>query len=664
MYKKVLAVAVAAGLFSGNAMAAPVAQDFELSIAHINDTHSAFDEVRASIMNDEIQGGNPVYTSFGGHPRLMTATNEYRAQAEDADRSMLFLHGGDAWQGSAYFKLYEGKMNADILSRMGLDAMAMGNHEFDLNNEILADFVNNVTFPVLGANMDLSEDEHLSKVDNILPYTLFAFDGFEKEEVTLATMPKDKPVVAVLGMVLEDMPTMSPNVGEVRFSGEVETAQKMVNELKANGVNKIILLTHIGLERDQNIARNVDGIDVIVGGHSHTLLGDHSNLGLGENGTYAEIITTPNGGKTCIVQAGDKAQAIGHANVTFDGATGDMKSCAGNNTLLTADTFYSDSQRESLLTGDNEKAVVSFIDGQDNIAITDEEEQLRAHIDAEYKPGLESAYGSVIAHVPGELEHVRRPNDSGFDKHGSRVAPIMAEGWLHWANSEAVLDASGFEQVDFALIGAGGVRTDIEESSFYEGNVSLDILPFANFLSVLEVEGSAIRNLIDETVSVSLPDSAHMGKFPYAAGLRYVYNETVAQEAGELAVLEVRRMDGEGNVTWETLQDDATYTMTTTYYNANGNDDWNALFVAQSEGVKRFDFVEVDGELVAHAVEKVAEVGSRRSAVYPEGQPDCGSDAVVCNTDATSVINFIAEEMDELVEVKDQPVTLNLLDRE
>ena len=642
MYKKVLAVAVAAGLFGNSAFAAPV-QDFELSIAHINDTHSAFDEVRASIVNDEIQDGNPVYTSFGGHPRLQTAANEIRTQAEEDNRSMLFLHGGDAWQGSAYFKLFEGRMNADILSRMELDAMAMGNHEFDLNNEVLAEFVNNVTFPVLGANMDLSADPHLKDVTNILPYTLFAFDGFEKEEVTLATMPKDKPVVAVMGMVLEDMPNISPNVGEVRFSGEVETSQKVVDELKSHGVNKIILLTHIGLERDQNIARNVNGIDVIVGGHSHTLLGDHSNLGLGDHGTYAEIITTPNGGKTCIVQAGDKAQAIGHANVIFDASTGDMKSCAGKNTLLTADTFYADSQRESLLTGDNEEEIVSFIDRQDNIAITDEDEQLRAHIDTEYKPALEDAYGSVVAHVPGELEHVRRPNDSGFDQHGSRVAPIMAEGWLHWANSDDVLEATGFDQVDFALIGAGGVRTDIEEGAFYEGNVSLDILPFANFLSVLEVEGSAVRSLIDETISVSLADSAHMGKFPYAAGLRYVYNETVAQEAGELVVLEVRRMDDEGNITWEALQDDATYTITTTYYNANGNDDWHALFHAQSEGVERFDLVKVDGELVAHEVEKVVETDGRRSAIYPEGQPDCGSDAVVCNTDALSVINYIAE---------------------
>ena len=155
-----------------------------------------------------------------------------------------------------------------------------------------------------------------------------------------------------------------------------------------------------------------------------------------------------------------------------------------------------------------------------------------------------------------------------------------------------------------------------------------------------------------------------MGKFPYAAGLRYVYNETVAQEAGELAVLEVRRMDDEGNVTWETLQDDETYTITTTYYNANGNDDWNALFLAQSEGVKRFDIVEVDGELVAHTVEKVVEVDGRRSAVYPEGQPDCSSDAVDCTTDALSVIRYIDSELDELVEVEHQPVTLNLLDRE
>ncbi|GEM78026.1 bifunctional metallophosphatase/5'-nucleotidase [Vibrio superstes] len=667
MNKKILAVAIVAGLVGCNSSNSdndnqdrPIKQELKLSIAHINDTHSAFDEVKSSFVSDYLMQGKPVYTSFGGHPRLLEAANVYKEQAELEDRAMLFLHGGDAWQGSAYFKINKGQMNADILSQMGLDAMAMGNHEFDLDNATLAEFLNNINFPVLGANMDVSLDADLSDANNLLPYTLFAFDGSKKEQVTLDTMPMDKPVVAVVGMVLEDMPAISPETGDVEFHGEVETAQLIVNELQDSGVDKIVLLTHLGLARDVRIAENVDGIDVIVGGHSHTLMGDFTNLGMAENAEYAQIIETPNGGKTCIVQAGEKAQAIGHANVHF-GLNGEIVSCEGGNTLLSSDIFYADNIRDedSLLSTEQTDEVAGFIDDQDNINITNEDQDLRSHIDVIYKPALEEAYGATISYVPQDIIHERRPNDGGTDEHGSRVAPIVGEGWLQWANSDAVLSEIPYSSVDFALVGAGGVRNSLEVGDFREGHVSLELLPFSNYMSVMQVKGSVVRDLLTETITTSLKDDEHMGKFPYTGGLRYVFNEQVAQTSGSFEVLEVRNLTGE----WVALSDSQTYTITTTNYNANGNDNWDALYEAQSDSADRYDLVIQGDTVVAYQVDRVEKNGDSLKAIYTNGEPNCDDSNVQCNTDAQAVIDYIAQEHPVLEELQEPQVTLNLLDR-
>ncbi|MGL5339583.1 MAG: metallophosphoesterase, partial [Aeromonas veronii] len=130
---------------------------FVLTLAHMNDTHSQFDPVNAEIKGQIFaQRGetDTLYTRFGGYPRLLTMAKAYQADALAKNQPLLLLHGGDAWQGSGYFKLNEGMANAELLSQFGLDAMALGNHEFDLDNQKLARFIEGVNFPVLAANLD------------------------------------------------------------------------------------------------------------------------------------------------------------------------------------------------------------------------------------------------------------------------------------------------------------------------------------------------------------------------------------------------------------------------------------------------------------------------------------------------------------------------------
>ncbi|PSU34794.1 bifunctional metallophosphatase/5'-nucleotidase [Photobacterium lutimaris] len=629
---------------------------FTLTVAHINDTHSNFDPVKSSFKaNDTL-----VYNEFGGFPRLQTMADEYKKAAEDNNQSFLFLHGGDAWQGSAYFKLNEGAMNAELLSRLGLDAMALGNHEFDLTNAKLNQFISDINFPVLAANVDTSNDPDLKDQTNLKPFVVFAFDGNQKTKITdLNNLPADKDIVAVFGIALDDMPNIAPNTGQVEFHNMVESSQATVDILQAKGITNIIALTHIGNAVDVAVASQVNGIDLIVGGHSHTLLGDFTNIGHDHGGEYAQMVQNPNNqSQTCVVQAGQYAQAIGQLDVTFD-ANGQITNCAGLNVLLSNDEYFHSPMRESgsEFNAVETASVINFIEREDNITITEEEAVMRQIIDTKYKPAVDEAYGKVIAQVPTEINHERRPGDGGTDVHGSDVAPILAAGQYYWANSPEVVAVTGMN-VDFSLIGAGGIRTNIEAGEYREGNISLELLPFSNFMSVVPVQGKDIKELIDSTVSATLPEGAHAGKFPYGGHIRYQYTETTPYQSGKLDYVEVMTGNADAPV-WTPIEDNKTYNVAINNYNATGNDGWTPLFTAQQKSSDRVDLAYVDGKLTGFKVKNIEEVGGRFKVRYEGEAPNCKADNVRCNTDAQAVIDYIAENMPTLKPLDYNVVTLN-----
>lgn len=654
--KPLVALSVALALAGCSQTPSESHDSFTLTVAHINDTHSNFDPVKSSFKaNDTL-----VYNEFGGYPRLQTMAAEYTADAKADNKSFLFLHGGDAWQGSAYFKINEGAMNADLLSRMGLDAMALGNHEFDLNNAKLNQFISDINFPVLAANIDTSKDADLKDQTNLKPFVVFAFDGNKKTPVTdLNNLPTDKDLVAVFGIALDDMPNLAPNTGNVEFHDMVESAQATVDMLKAKGINNVIALTHIGNAVDLDVASKVNGIDLIVGGHSHTLLGDFTNIGHGHAGTYAQMVANPNGqSQTCVVQAGEYAQAIGQLDVTFD-TNGAVTNCAGLNTLLTNDEYFHSPMREATSKFSTEETadVVDFIEGEDNIVITAEEAAMRQLIDSKYKPAVDKAYGKVIAQVPTEINHERRPGDRGTDAHGSDVAPILAAGQYYWANSPEVQAVTGMK-VDFSLIGAGGIRKNIEAGEYREGNIALELIPFSNFMSVVPVKGKVIRDLFESTITATLPEGAHAGKFPYGGHIRYQFTETTAHKAGKLDFVEVMTGTAEKPV-WTALQDNKTYNVAINNYNATGNDGWTPLFNAQKNDSGRIDLAYVNEKLTAFPVKNIESVKGKYKVRYEGAAPNCKADNTRCNTDAQAVIDYIAENTPVLKQMPYEVVTFN-----
>lgn len=604
-------------------------QPFVLTLAHMNDTHSQFDPVNAELKGPIFgkQGEtDTLYTRFGGYPRLLTMAKSFQAEALAKNQPLLLLHGGDAWQGSGYFKLNEGMANAELLSQFGLDAMALGNHEFDLDNHKLARFIQGVNFPVLAANLDTRDDPDLRHATNLKPFVVYAFEGNRKSPVTdLNNLPQGKQLVAVMGLVLEDMANISPNVGKLRFGKEVASAQATVDLLRQKGIHHVIALTHIGNQRDLALAAEVNGIDAIVGGHSHSLLGDFSNIGWGKTGEYAQLVANPDGvGLTCVVQAGSYAQAIGLARVSFDGQ-GRVIACKGQNQLLASRDFFADPARKQVLDETRGKQAGKFIDAQPNLVTVDEDPRLRGIIDSHYKPALEQAFGPVIATLPAALQNARRPGDNGSDSHGSDVAPLVAEGQYYWANTPAVQALTG-GPVHFALLAVGGVRADLPAGELREGDAA-----------------------------ATLPASAHAGKFPYGGHLRYTFTETVPGKRGELTRLQWQSAEGQ----WQDLVDDQRYRVVMNAYSANGNDGWQALARAQRQQAERLDLAWVDGKLTGFPIEKVEQSGDQLSARYAPGQQlDCKASGVNCGTDAASFVQYVREQRPTLTALTEETVTL------
>ncbi|WP_417839498.1 metallophosphoesterase, partial [Tritonibacter scottomollicae] len=217
---------------------------------------------------------------------------------------------GDPFQGSLFYPTYKGAAEAEFMEDIGYDAMAVGNHEFDDGPAGLEKFVDTVSFPVISGNLDLTSEPLLKgKVGNHVVLEV----GGEK-------------IGIISALATDTVETSSPGPNVV-FQDEIDSLAADVEALQAEGVNKIIALTHVGLAKDMEIAEKVPGLDLVVGGHSHTLL---SNTSDSAAGPYPTMV-----GDVPVVQAYAYSKYLGELTVTFDDE-GNVVSAEGEPILLDA----------------------------------------------------------------------------------------------------------------------------------------------------------------------------------------------------------------------------------------------------------------------------------------------------------------------------------------
>ncbi|TJX14387.1 LysM peptidoglycan-binding domain-containing protein [Tissierella creatinini] len=238
-----------------------------LTIVHVNDVHG-------TLKYNEGSG----QIGFG---RLQTKLNELKA----ANPNLLLINAGDTFHGEVDVNLSNGQIMLDMMNLLGFDAMVPGNHDFNYGYGRLLELKEAANFPVLGANIVKEAD---GKSD---------FDGFVVKEM------ENGLKVGIFGITTEETKFKShpDNTAGIEFADGVESAKKMVKELEDEKVDIVIALVHLGnegttLTTSKQIAEEVEGIDLIIDGHSHE-----------------ELNETVNG--ALLVQAGSYLKNIGVVNV-------------------------------------------------------------------------------------------------------------------------------------------------------------------------------------------------------------------------------------------------------------------------------------------------------------------------------------------------------------
>lgn len=483
MFTRFLSSVAALGLTAGMAAA-----DYKLTILHTNDIHSRIESINKYDSTCDAEG-EAEGKCFGGVARIKAMVDARRAAL--TGQNVILLDAGDPFQGSLFYTTYKGAAEAEFMQAIGYDVMAVGNHEFDDGPQGLRDFIDVVDFPVISGNLDLS-------ASNIL-------QGHVGNHVVLEVGGEKIGIISVLATDTVETSSPGPNV---LFQDEIESLEADVAALESEGVSKIIALTHVGLPLDLKIAEAVPGIDVVVGGHSHTLL---SNTDDKAAGSYPMMV-----GDVPVVQAYAYSKYLGELSVSFDDA-GAVTAAAGEPILLDAS-----------VTPD--AAIAARV--------------------AEMGAPIEEMKQRVVAATSEAVEGARDVCRATECAMGNLVA-------------DAMLDRVKDQGISIAIQNGGGLRASIDAGAVTMGEV-LTVLPFQNTLSTFEATGADVITALENGVS-QVEDGK--GRFPQVAGLKYTFDISVAPNAGRISDVQV--MQGG---TWELIDPAKTYGVVTNNYVRNGGD--------------------------------------------------------------------------------------------
>ena len=290
-------VLAAAGVVASPLLSEPLwakPRSRRLTILHTNDMHS-----RIEPFPDD--GGR--FANLGGMARRASLIQRIREE----EAQVLLLDAGDIFQGTPYFNFYGGELEFKLMSKMGYEVATLGNHEFDNGINGFVEQLPHASFSFVNSNYDFS--------GSALHDSIKAFKIIHKGGIKVG--------VFGLGIQLEGLVARA-NYGPIRYQDPVAIAREMVEELNRQKCDLIICLSHLGYAYESNrisdlkLAAQVEGIDLIIGGHTHTFL-DHPTEVVG-----------PSGHMTLVNQVGWSGMRLGRVDFEFQ-ASGRARRTATDN---------------------------------------------------------------------------------------------------------------------------------------------------------------------------------------------------------------------------------------------------------------------------------------------------------------------------------------------
>lgn len=371
-----------------------------VTVVHTNDTHA---HLAPNSTGEEPVGG---MERIAGLIQGIRATEEY----------VIALDAGDFSSGTPFNTFYGGRAEIECMNAIGYDAVAVGNHELDKGLKKLFELSDQANFPFMSANLVWRR----SGKRVFQPYMFF-----EAGDITVALL-----ALTTEGIVGRVRPSA---VAPLAANDPVSTAAELVPQLRRQA-QAVVLLTHIGIESDRRVANRVPGIDLIVGGDSHSLL------------EVPEIVKNPDSRRpTYIVQAGSYARYLGRADLVFlDGRLVDVE-CS----VIPVRTVAPKDPRVTRIV-------------------------------EKYWTSMEKSVTKVVAHATGPF-----PRDESLETGEAPLGNLIADITRY---------ATG---ADFAIQNAGGIRGGFDKGPITVWDV-YQALPFDNRFLTLELSGGQVQELADD----------------------------------------------------------------------------------------------------------------------------------------------------------------------
>lgn len=441
---------------------------------------------------------------IGGMARIADAVS--RIRQENPGAVVLVSSGDDL--GGKYFRVLRGKEMYALMNRIGYDVVTLGNHEFDHGIKTLKEAADTAKFPIVVSNMSF---EGTTLFKNIKKYYVKEIAGIKIGFIGLMT-----PAVRQITKV-EDPVTVNARI--------VSVADEYVGYLRdIERVDLVVALTHIGHDLDKELAQKVRGIDVICGGHSHTLLPAGKEV----------VIERADGGKTIIVQSGDRGGFLGRLDLTL---------------------------RDGKIIAHDWRTIM-----------------LDASVAAD------PAVQRMIERFKKKLPKKIRIGESLCDLDARRETVRAAESNVGNMITDAIRERFG---VDIACINGGGIRgeTLYAKGALYADTI-IEMFPFENDVVICKMTGKELRRMLE--LSVSEYEKGH-GRFLQVAGLRYAFDPAarplvlkkdekgdavgIAEEGERVREISCLGRDG----TYQPCRDDALYSVAVGSYMAGGGDGYFML---------------------------------------------------------------------------------------
>jgi len=549
---------------------APVVQgkQLEINLLHINDSHSHLDEESTKLMLETSSGNREeIQVANGGFARVAALMNTLA----NSEKNPIKIHSGDAITGDLYFTLKEGEAEADLMNTVCFDSLTLGNHEFDNADAGLKKFIGflndqgsckNKT-QVLSANVEFGKTSPLYQTDLVKPYTI---------------MEKEGQKIALIGLTIANKTKNASRPNEdTLFKDEVSMAQKYIDELKQQGINKIIVQSHLGYGLEKELAAKLSGVDVIVGGDSHTLLADAKlkNYGITPEGDYPTVLKNKDGDRVCAVQAWQYAYVVGQLKVNFD-ANGKIEACTGKANVLIGDNFKRTAKDAAALNSTELSYIRQDIENSNALRIVQPDATaltiLEPYKVAKNLLGKEKVAiaedNLCLRRVPGTTKDTSRSslgdvcNKADFiNQHGGDVQQLVAEAFLQQGKK--------YFSADISIQNGGGVRVDLPK-----GDITVEkiytVLPFKNTLVQLKATGQEIKAVLEDAIDAVV--SKNTGSYPYTGGLKWDVDLTKVK-GQRVSNLQVRNAQGQ----YQSLNLNQTYQVITINFLADGQDFYSSF---------------------------------------------------------------------------------------